>query len=304
MIAHLFMIRIFILVIFVISLISCTTYTPSKTDVKEKTLRTDTEIIAVKEKTTLSKISFRSDIEKPKILASSIEDISEYEGDNENVDLKYAKYSHKIIINADKTFNIPLYKVEKAIIEKTTTIKSQSQYSHNPIGSLTTSILMLGSIEAWCLLEWSAQAIPGEQTKIFMEDCKKFYVGDKKKTTEVIEKKLGAKPTGKNESRTDKLKSGDILVYINGKKIMKKSNASSWNSFYIYDILSKAPSLDEDLEIVFKLSFKDKETENTFIINQDVLEYEKNLFKIEEDYKNKKELFNKLKKKIGGALSN
>lgn len=297
--------RIFVLTCCFVIISSCTdVYTPTKIDTKEKTLSTETEIVAFKEKKILSKISFNTTMNPPNVSAKTVEDIVEFDSNKKNNVLKYSKYSHQIKINAEKTFKIPLYRVEKAIIEKTTISKQQSHYSHNPIGSLSLSVLMLGSIEAWCLLEWTAQVIPGEQTNIFMEDCKKFYLGDKKKTTEVIEKKLGAKPTGKSETKTEKLTGGDLRILVNGKQVLKKTNISTWNSFYIYEILNKSPSLDVPIAITFKLSYKDKVVEKIVDIDSDVMAYEKNLFKFEDEFNDKKNLFNKLKDKIGGVLKN
>ena len=306
MIAQIFMInRLLVLTCCFVVISSCTdTYTPTKIDTKEKTVSKETEIVAFKEKKTLSKISFNTIISSPKVSANAVGDIVEFDSNKKNNVLKYSKYSHQIKINAEKTFSIPLYRVEKAIIEKTTISKKQSHYSHNPIGSLSLSVLMMGSIEAWCLLEWTAQVIPGEQTNIFMEDCKNFYLGDKKKTTEVIEKKLGAKPTGKSETKTEKLKAGDLSILVNGKQVLKKTNISVWNSISMYEILNKAPSLDMPITITFKLSFRGKTAKQIVNINSDMMAYEINLFKLEDEFNDKKNLFNKLKDKIGGVLKN
>jgi len=55
---------------------------------------------------------------------------------------------------------------------------------HNPLGEGTGSLFAFGMIEAWCLTEWLATAMPGKQKNIYLDKCKERYVGSKKKTTE------------------------------------------------------------------------------------------------------------------------
>ena len=48
------------------------------------------------------------------------------------------------------------------------TKKKSATMIHNPLGEITGSIFALGMIEAWCLTELAAQALPGKQKNIYL----------------------------------------------------------------------------------------------------------------------------------------
>ena len=97
-------------------------------------------------------------------------------------------------------FQVPEVLVREDIERIYVTKKKKGTMIHNPLGEATGSIFAFGMIEAWCLTEWIATALPGKQKDIYLSKCKERYIGSKKKTTEDTIKKSIVK-TGKIKNR-------------------------------------------------------------------------------------------------------
>jgi S1-C subfamily serine protease len=97
-------------------------------------------------------------------------------------------------------FQVPEVLVREDIERIYVTKKKKGTMIHNPLGEATGSIFAFGMIEAWCLTEWLATALPGKQKNIYLSKCKERYIGSKKKTTEDTIKKSIIK-TGKIKNR-------------------------------------------------------------------------------------------------------
>jgi len=97
-------------------------------------------------------------------------------------------------------FQVPEVLVREDIERIYVTKKKKGTMIHNPLGEATGSIFAFGLIEAWCLTEWIATALPGKQKDIYLSKCKERYIGSKNKTTEDIIKKNIIK-TGKIKNR-------------------------------------------------------------------------------------------------------
>ena len=50
--------------------------------------------------------------------------------------------------------------------------KKQATMVHNPLGEVTGSIFAMGMIEAWCLAELAAKALPGKQKNIYQQSLR------------------------------------------------------------------------------------------------------------------------------------
>ena len=81
-------------------------------------------------------------------------------------------------------FKIPEAIMREDIARVYITEKKKGTMVHNPLGEGTGSLFAFGMIEAWCLTEWLATALPGKQKNIYLDKCKERYVGSKKKKTE------------------------------------------------------------------------------------------------------------------------
>ncbi len=97
-------------------------------------------------------------------------------------------------------FQVPEVLVREDIERIYVTKKKKATMIHNPLGEATGSIFAFGMIEAWCLTEWIATALPGKQKDIYLSKCKERYIGSKNKTTEDTIKKSIVK-TGKIKNR-------------------------------------------------------------------------------------------------------
>ena len=97
-------------------------------------------------------------------------------------------------------FQVPEVLVREDIERIYVTKKKKGTMIHNPLGEATGSIFAFGLIEAWCLTEWLATALPGKQKDIYLSKCKERYIGSKNKTTEDTIKKSIIK-TGKIKNR-------------------------------------------------------------------------------------------------------
>ncbi len=144
---------------FLIFLIGCGTQVPTKTKVKTKTIKGETKKVYLEEKS-------EKDREELIFKKSQIGE--------------YFSYEFKL----REVFLIPEVLMREDIAKTYITKKKSATMMHNPLGEITGSIFALGMIEAWCLTELAAQALPGKQKNIYLDKCKDRYIGSKTKTTE------------------------------------------------------------------------------------------------------------------------
>ena len=140
-------------------MIGCGTQVPTKTKVKTKTIKGDEKKVYLEEKS---------------------EKISEKLIFNKYSEGNYFSFEFKL----REQFRIPEVIMREDIARKYITRKKQATMVHNPLGEVTGSIFAMGMIEAWCLAELAAKALPGKQKNIYLDKCKERYIGTKTKTTE------------------------------------------------------------------------------------------------------------------------
>ena len=141
-----------ILFSFLIFLIGCGTQVPTKTKVKTKTIKGDTKKVYLEEKS-------EKDREELIFKKSQLG--------------KYFSYE----IKSREIFLIPEVLMREDIAKTYITKKKSATMIHNPLGEITGSIFAMGMIEAWCLTELAAQALPGKQKNIYLDKCKDRYIG-------------------------------------------------------------------------------------------------------------------------------
>ena len=148
-----------ILFSFFIFLIGCGTQVPTKTKIKTKTIKGDTKKVYLEEKS-------EKDREELIFKKSQLG--------------KYFSYEFK----SREVYLIPEVLMREDIAKTYITKKKSATMIHNPLGEITGSIFAMGMIEAWCLTELAAQALPGKQKNIYLDKCKDRYIGSKTKTSE------------------------------------------------------------------------------------------------------------------------
>ncbi len=207
--------RIFLNIIIcscLIFLLSCGTQVPTKTKVKTKTIEGETKKIYLEEKS-------EKDREELIFRKSTKENNFSYE------------------FKSREVFLIPEVLMREDIAKTYITKKKSATMFHNPLGEITGSIFALGMIEAWCLTELAAKALPGKQTNIFLDKCKDRYIGSKTRTTE--EKVIK-----------------EILEFTGYYKEAYQDSLSQ-----IYYRFSKSPNQSFDMEYLNKLECKNKNLE-------------------------------------------
>lgn len=193
------------------------------------------------------------------------------------------KHRNLILLEANLFLEAPIYEIETEYIEKITQTKKLSQYSYNPIGAFSVSVLMFGTIEAWCLLEWASHALPGEQKDIYLKDCKEFYLGNKTEKSETISRESSVTDTGEIEIISKPINNGKLRIYANNLLIQTIAYKDFTKPIYISDFLEDLPGVHELLQtrsmrmkIEVEISYKgEKITKiSRFILPKKVIDYE------------------------------
>ena len=267
-------------------LISCVDTPTEKKVLKEEIKDIKTERVAFEDKATVKNITLT--YSKHNIVNFNNDNTSEH---NENFisDLKFSNKKNTknfIKVNVDLILEVPIYEIKTEYIEKVTQTKKISQYQHNPLGALSSSILMFGTIEAWCLLEWTSNILPGKQKNIYLDECKEFYLGDKKTNTETFSKNKAVTDTGKKERLVKPLNFSKIKFYANNELVHTYFQRNLDKKIPLSDIIfgyleqKKLESIDRNLIIKMEIETKYKQEiiveSIRFIIPKKVIKYEIN----------------------------
>ncbi len=279
----------------IISLFSFFLFTCTETPTETKIVGEKIQEIKIKKITFEDKAKFKSfeifvnkgHIKKPlkfnksnKIMIKNFNTNNDFVEGDEKYKRNVLSLDNKMILEA------PIYEIQTEFVEKTIETKKLSQYQHNPIGALSSSIIMLGSIEAWCLLEWASNILPGKQKNIFLKDCKEFYLGNKKNTSEIDQREKSVKDTGQVELIEKKLDKSNITISAYNNTLAVYKNLNFNNVIYISDFIDEMPGAhylqtprDIRVKIQLDAQYKGKKLNKTsyFIIPKEVIEYELNM---------------------------
>ena len=220
--------------------------TPSETKVvKEKVTDTEIKRVTFEDKAKIDKIELiitKGHLPEMKKFASK-DMLKGFDAVMNEFDPQYNKQYKRNVISISGNFilDAPIYEIQTEFVEKIIQTKKLSQYSYNPMGALTSSVLMLGTIEAWCLIEWMSNALPGEQKNIYLKDCKEFYFGNKKNRTETYEREKAVTDTGETEKIEKKIEKGKVKISVNN-DIIAVYHIKKFNDFiYLSDFINDLP---------------------------------------------------------------